>query len=116
MAAVFACKNEEVETLTGKAAKPWKATLAFHVLPLMIPLLVIALAARILAEQLVVAAISVATSVTVAIARVLVADLNLEKASLTLKETEEKYRILFVNNPHPMWVVAHPKDRGHFGC
>jgi two-component system cell cycle sensor histidine kinase/response regulator CckA len=107
LAAVFACSDEEVEALnpSSRQFQPWKTTLAFHVMPLLTPVLVIALAARMVKEQLLLAAISIAASVSVAIARVFVSDLNSSKASVALKETEEKYRILFVNNPHPMWVV-----------
>lgn len=107
LAAVFACQSQVATEEEGAVAPvaPWRSTLAFHVMPLLTPLLVIALAARVVTEQIVLAATSVTASVFIAIARVFVTDMKREETAAALKETEEKYRLLFVNNPHPMWVV-----------
>jgi PAS domain S-box-containing protein len=104
--AIFAGRARVTDAVTDSAAAagPWKTTLAFHLMPLLIPLVVVGMATRIVREQLLLAGISVAASFLCAAGRVFAATLSQQKAVAALLKTEDKFRALFSTNPRPSWV------------
>jgi two-component system cell cycle sensor histidine kinase/response regulator CckA len=83
-----------------------RALFTVHLLPTLVPLLVLGMAYRIGREQLFLAFASVLASVLCYSARLAVTHHRQLQTAAQLKETESRFRLLFASNPHPMWVFA----------
>ena len=83
-----------------------RALFTVHLVPTLVPLLVLAMAYRIGREQLSLAFISVFASVLCYSARLAVTHHRNLETTRALKEAESRFRMLFTSNPHPMWVFA----------
>jgi two-component system, cell cycle sensor histidine kinase and response regulator CckA len=83
-----------------------RALFTVHLLPTLVPLLVLGMAYRIGREQLSLAFISVLASVLCYSARLALTHHRQLQGSQALKEAETRFRLLFASNPHPMWVFA----------
>ncbi|MCI0349772.1 MAG: ATP-binding protein [Acidobacteriales bacterium] len=96
------------ETKADNEAEPSgiRALLTVHLLPTLVPLLVLGMAYRIGREQLALAFISVLASVLCYSARLALTHHRQMQSSQALKEAEVRFRLLFASNPHPMWVFA----------
>jgi two-component system cell cycle sensor histidine kinase/response regulator CckA len=94
-------ESQEEPEVTGL-----RALFTVHLLPTLVPLLVLAMAYRIGREQLFLAFVSVLASVLCYSARLAVTHHRQLQTAAQLKETESRFRLLFASNPHPMWVFA----------
>ena len=104
--AAAAAWRPETESQEEPEVTGIRALFTVHLLPTLVPLLVLAMAYRIGREQLFLAFASVLASVLCYSARLAVTHHRQLQTAAQLKDTESRFRLLFASNPHPMWVFA----------
>ena len=106
MVSFFAARARQPEEVSASAGSyAFSSTIAIQLIPLSIPAIVLLMASYIVRQQLAVATISVAISFVIAAIRVLVAQAMQEKVAKDLEYTNERFRLLFAENPHPIAVM-----------
>ncbi|MBI2683688.1 MAG: response regulator [Acidobacteriales bacterium] len=90
----------------------WRAALAVYLLPSVIPLLILVMAARIAREQLASASVAIVVSFVLFAVRLAITQQRQRSVSNALQEAEGKFQILFHQNPQPIWVEH--RDSHHF--
>jgi two-component system cell cycle sensor histidine kinase/response regulator CckA len=83
----------------------WRAVLAVYLLPSVVPLLILVMAARIAREQLTSASVAIVVSFVLFALRLAITQQRQIRVSTALREAEGKFRILFHQNPQPLWVM-----------
>ncbi len=106
-AAVAATWKPDPRTEKEEAEEPphgFRSLVGAHLLPLLLPLLILLIAGEIVQTQLALAASAVLASFAVYSARLLVTHHRQQQALEARARAEERFRVLFSQSPLPMWV------------
>ncbi len=89
----------------------WREMAAVHFTPTLVPILVLVMAANIAKTQLILASITIVASFSCYSLRLIVTQRRQKLAVQALTRSEERFRVLFAQNPQPIWVAESGSGR-----
>jgi PAS domain S-box-containing protein len=94
-----------------RAASGLREMAAIHLAPTLVPLFVLVMAAQIARTQLALAALTIVLSFTCYSLRLIVTHRRQKRTVEALTRSEQRFRVLFTQNPQPIWVAEDRSGR-----